>query len=84
MQSEWPEIATGDEARSMRRWARRVLPARIARATLILVAVTILVVAIARVYPPVRERPVYCIGPIVDCEESYRDSHIDDIWDAIF
>ena len=79
----WTEGATGPEARTLRRWAARVIPRRLLGAVLMLLGVTLLVVAYGRLYWAVNELQLVCI-PEVDCEAAYRELHHLDIWDAIF
>jgi hypothetical protein len=48
----WTEPAVGAEARSLRRWGQRVLPARIARAGLVLLLGFVFMVALGRTFEP--------------------------------
>ena len=80
----WSEPAVGAEARSTRRWARRVLPARVVRSTLLLIGIVVLVVGYGRLYWAVNELNVVCIAIVNDCRAEYLKDHHLDIWDAIF
>ena len=74
-------VATGPEARSVRRWAARILPGRVLRAAIALVGVGLFVVASGRLYLAGYE--VDAITCLTECVPN-EGPHPRDIWDAIF
>jgi len=73
----WTEVATGPKSRSLRRWAWRILPPKVLRASLALLLASVFILMLGRLvdeYPPVGS----CWS---DCEQPDRTF---DIWDAIF
>jgi len=84
----WTEPATGAEARSVRRWARRILPERLVRAGFAMLLVFVGVVALGRLYYALEPEPsTICVTSDCPPPGGFPDDPPPspyDIWDAIF
>jgi hypothetical protein len=76
----WIEPVTGAEARGVRRWARRQLPARIGNALFILVLASVFLLALGRLV----DGAAMPIGCFTNCQQSDPNDSKGDLWDAIF